>query len=110
MNKPVFVVSEWLAKPGFENELQEKLKHLLLQTKRFEKGCIRAHVTKQINHPGSPGKSKYTIVLLQEYENISAFDLHCNADYVKEFYTLYIDNKLTAIVEEFKCRLFTEID
>ena len=108
MSKSVFVVSEWLAKPNHEKELWDKLKKLLTQTKKLEKGCLRAHVTRQISHPGSPGKSKYTIILLQEYVDIEAFDLHCAADYVKDFVKQYIDNPETAIVEDWQCRLFSE--
>lgn len=108
MSTNVFVVSEWLPKKNYEQELWDRFKALLALTKEKESGCIRAHVTRQIDHPGSPGKSQYTIILLQEYANVEAFDAHCAADYVKNFFNVYIDNPETAIVDKWSCRLFSE--
>jgi quinol monooxygenase YgiN len=108
MSEHVFVVSEWLPKKGSDEEAYKRLKDLMALTLQNEKGCIRAHATRQIAHPGSPGKSKYTIVLLQEYVDVAAFDIHCNAQYVKDFVKQYIENKDTAIIEDGMCRLFSE--
>ena len=66
MSGHVFVVSEWLPKNGCDQELWHNFKKLMALTLKKEKGCVRAHVTKQISHPGSPSKSKYKIILLQE--------------------------------------------
>ena len=96
-----------LHKEGKEQELWKHFKNLMDLTKK-EKGCIRAHATKQISHPGSPGKSKYTIVLLQEYMDVNAFDAHCAAEYVTNFFKDHIDNEKTALVAEWQCRLFSE--
>ncbi len=104
----VFVVSEWLPKENCEEELWKQFKKLLAVTLKNERGCIRAHVTRQIPHPGSPGKSKYKIVLLQEYVDIKAFDSHCDANYVTDFFKEYIENEETSIVKEWTCRLFSE--
>lgn len=108
MSSHVFVVSEWLPKENGEEELWIFFKELMALTKKNESGCIRAHATRQIDHPGSPGKSKYKIVLLQEYVNIEAFDAHCNADYVKSAFKKYIENEETAIVKDWCCRLFSD--
>jgi len=108
MSNHVFVVSEWLAKVNHEQELRERLKNILDLSLENEKGCLSARVTRQIEHPGSPTKSKYTIILLQEYVNVQAFDIHCNADYVTSFFKTYIENKDTAIVEDWRCRLLSE--
>lgn len=108
MSSHVFVVSEWLAKEGHDQELWERAKEIMALTAEKEKGCLSARATRQITHPGSPTKSKYTIVLLQEYVDISAFDFHCQADYVTHFFSHYVDNKDTAIVEDWQCRLFNE--
>lgn len=110
MSDHVFVVSEWLPKKNHEQELWMYFKKLLALTLEKESGCLRAHVTEQITHPGSPEKSKYTIVLLQEYTNIQAFDEHCAASYVTDFFKKHIDDKQTAIVEDWTCRLFSEGD
>lgn len=108
MPNHVFVVSEWLAKENHEQELQEQFKNLLKLSLETEKGCISARVTHQVEHSGSPTKSKYTLVLLQEYEDIKAFDIHCKAEYVINFFKEFIENKETAIVKDWQCRLFSE--
>lgn len=108
MSDHVFVVSEWLPKKGHEEELWKVFKKLMAQTLANEKGCLRAHATRQISHPGAPSESKFSIVLHQEYINIAAFDLHCKADYVTNAFKTYIENKETAIVEDWRCRLFSE--
>jgi len=106
-NSPVFVVSEWLAKEEHDNELYEQFKKLMSITREREQGCVKAHVTRQVKHPGSPGQSPYKIFLLQEFTNQQAFDLHCAADYVKEAFDKLVDGK-DAIVQEWMCRLFGE--
>ncbi len=73
-----------------------------------ESGCVSAHAMRQISHPGSPGKSKYTIALLQEYVNIKAFDAHCEADYVKSAFKNYVEDGDSSLVKEWRCRLFSE--
>lgn len=108
MSDHVFVVSEWLAKEGKDQELYKRFKKLLALTLENEAGCLRAHVTRQIEHQGSPTKSKYNLVLLQEYIDIEAFDIHCKADYVADFFKMYIENEETSIVESWSCRLFGE--
>lgn len=110
MSASVFVVSEWIAKKNHEEELWDRFKKLMTLTRENEEGCVRAHATKQIAHPGSPGKSKYQIILLQEYKNIEAFNTHCEASYVTNFFKNYIDHPETGIVEEWTCRLFSEAD
>ncbi len=104
----VFVVSEWLAKEGRENELWTSCKNLMALTLKNEKGCVRAHATKQIAHPGAPGTSKFTIILHQEYVDLKAFDSHCASDYVAKAFKELVDNKESAIVADWRCRLFSE--
>ncbi len=106
-NSSVFVVSEWSAQENKENELWDQLKKIM-DLSRKEPGCIRAHATRQITHPGSPGISKYTIVLLQEYANIEAFDKHCAQNYVQDFFKNYIENNNRSIINDWTCRLFQE--
>ncbi|OAI48824.1 hypothetical protein AYO45_00685 [Gammaproteobacteria bacterium SCGC AG-212-F23] len=108
MSNHVFVISEWLPKEGYEYELWKNFKKLMALTLEKEKGCIRAHATKKISHPNSPGKSKYTIVLLQEYVDKKAFDIHCASEYVKNCFNELIENKETSIVADWRCRLFSE--
>ena len=107
MSGHVFVVSEWLPKENCEEELWNFFKKLMALTKK-ERGCIRAHATRPIPHPGAPGKSKYKIILFQEYVDIKAFDAHCQADYVKSAFAKYVEDKETSIVKEWNVRLFSE--
>ena len=107
MSGHVFVISEWLPKKNCEQELWRHFKKLMALTAN-ESGCVRAHATRQIPHPGSPGKSKYTIVLLQEYVDIKAFDLHYKADYVTSFFKKYIEDEKVSLVTDWRCRLFSE--
>lgn len=108
MSGHVFVVSEWLPKEHCEKEFWTLAKELMALTLKNESGCVQAHVTKQILHPGSPGKSKYKIILFQEYVSVKAFDIHCAADYVADFFKKYIENEATSIVKDWRCRLFSE--
>lgn len=108
MTGHVFVVSEWLAKENHDQELWERAKEIMSLTLQNEQGCLRAHAWRQMSHPGAPGKSKYTIVLHQEYVNLAAFDAHCQSQYVGDFFKTCVENKDTAIVADWCCRLFTE--
>ncbi|NNM60060.1 MAG: hypothetical protein HKM04_09645 [Legionellales bacterium] len=110
MSKHVFVVSEWLAKEGCEQVLWKQVKKLMALTSEKEKGCVRAHATRQIPHPGAPSKSKYTIILLQEYIDLKAFDIHCASDYVEKAFKDLVENKETGLVADWRCRLFSEAD
>ncbi len=107
MSDSVFVVSEWRPKEGCDEKLWDQFKQLMALSRK-ESGCIRAHVTKQIPHPGAPTKSKYMIALLQEYVDIKAFDIHCTKEYVKNFFRDFIENEETALVEDWQCKLFSE--
>lgn len=102
MSDHVFVVSEWLAKENCDEALWQAFKQLMKHTRENEEGCIRAHATRQISHPGSPGTSKFNIVLLQEYRDIAAFDAHCSSDYVADF----AQEHLESLVDDWTCRLF----
>lgn len=108
MSDHVFVVSEWLPKKGCEQALWNFFKKLVETTLENEKGCVRAHATKQIPHPGAAGKSKYTIVLLQEYVDMEAFNIHCASEYVGNAFKELIEDPKTALVEDWQCRLFSD--
>jgi len=108
-NNHVFVVSEWLPKDGCEHELLLKFKKLMALTLEKEKGCLRANATTQISHPNASGNSKYKIILLQEYVNLNAFEIHCNADYVANAFKELVENPKSAIVAEWQVRLFEDI-
>jgi quinol monooxygenase YgiN len=108
MSGHVFVVSEWLPKENCEEELWNIFKELMALTKKHEKGCLRAHATRQISHPNAPGTSKYKIILIQEYIDLAAFDVHCHMDYVKDAFKNYVEDETTSLVKEWRCRLLSE--
>lgn len=110
MSERIFVVSEWLPKEGREQELWSFFKDLMAMTLEKEKGCIRANATRQIAHPSATGKSKFTITLLQEYTDSQAFDIHCASDYVVNAFKKFIENEETAIIAEWRCRIFSDKD
>ncbi len=110
MSGHVFVVSEWLPKENCDEKLWKVLKNLMATTLENEKGCVSARATRQIAHPGSPGKSKYKIVLLQEYTGTKAFDIHCNSTYVADAFKKYVGDEDTSLVKEWTCRLFSDSD
>lgn len=108
MTKSVFVVSEWLPKVGSEQELWDVFKKLSLECLDKEPGCVTYRVTKQITHPGSPGKTKFTIILMQEYESLKAFDEHCESEHCKNAFNTFINEGPGRIVEDWRCRLLSE--
>lgn len=103
MSSHVLVVSEWLSKENNDQKLFESFKKLASLTLEKEQGCLKYNVTRQISHPGTKGQSKYTILLIQEYVNIEAFDSHCKSEHVSDF----IENHLN-LVEDWRCRIFSE--
>lgn len=108
MSDHVFVVSEWLPKEGCEKELFNHFKKLMDLTLTKENGCIRAHATRQLQHSAALGKSKYTIVLFQEYVDLTAFEIHCASDYVAKAFKELVEDKESGLVADWRLRLFGE--
>jgi len=104
----VLVISEWLPKKNHEQILLESFKKLASLTLEKEQGCLKYNVTRQILHPGTKGQSKYTIILVEEFANIEAFEIHCQSEHVSDFVKNYIENKNTGVVEDWRCRIFSE--
>lgn len=103
MSSSVFVVSEWLSKDKQDQTLFESFKKLAKLALEKEKGCLKYNVTRQISHPATKGESKYTILLMQEYVNKEAFDIHCNSEHVADF----VKNNIE-LVEDWRCRILCE--
>lgn len=110
MSKKCFVVSEWLPKQPHHEELIAVFKQLAVMTLKNEKGCLRYHVTQQEQHPGAPGHTQYPIILIQEYASKEDFDKHCNSDYVATFAQKYLLNDETRLIDDWRCRLFTDVE
>lgn len=107
MPDSIFIVSEWLPKQGCDQQLWNEFKKLM-DLSRKEEGCLRAHATRQVPHPDLPSNSIYTIVLMQEYVDMQAFETHCTMDYVTNFFKNHIEDKKSTIVEDWQCRILKE--
>lgn len=107
MSESFFIISEWLAQPGKDQELWQQAKKLIASVQK-EEGCLRAHVVRQMVNPCATGTSKYAIVSFQEYKNLDAFETHCKFYHVSEFFNTYVQNEDTGIFEDWTCRLFNE--
>lgn len=105
MPKQVHCIAEFLPIKGHEQELLHLLNELATETLANEKGCLKYCVTQQIPHRGATGKSKFTIVSIEEFKDWQAFDIHCNSSYVADFIQKYIEPKDTP-VEDLYVRLF----
>lgn len=106
--KNVLVVSEWLATENQEQSLFDAFKKLAKITLENEKGCKKYHVTRQIPHPNAKGESKYTILLVQEYVDVAAFDAHCKSKHVADFTKDHFENKDANMIKDWRCRVFSE--
>lgn len=84
MSKKIYCIASFEAKEGKEKELLEVLYALEPKTLR-EDGCIQYIVTKQISHPNAGGKS-FPIVFNEIWESKEAFELHCNKEYISDFF------------------------
>ena len=107
MTHPVFVISEWQPKLGKERALLQQFEKLVAQT-RQESGCINAYILQHIDHPNSPTPSNYSLVAMQQYESVEAFEKHCAQAYVKQFFATVVEGETTALVADWRCRLFKE--
>lgn len=107
MLKHVQCIAEFLPKEGCEQELFDQLNHVKAKSLKHEEGCLRYLVTKQIPHAISPQMSKYTIVTIEEFVDMQAFDKHGSSSYFKDFFHKYVENKSTGLVEDLNVRLFS---
>ncbi|MEN9946892.1 MAG: hypothetical protein RLZZ293_1278 [Pseudomonadota bacterium] len=107
MSSKIYCIAEMCAKTGFEAELLAKLIALEPLTLR-EDGCIRYRVTKQLAHSQAPTQSKFNLVFNEEWANLEAFEKHCQQPYIIEFFTKYVEDPATAIVEDCQVRIFTD--
>lgn len=93
MSNHVTVISEWIPETGCEDTLWTRLKELMKTTETVEGGCLQARCLKQIAHPNAKGKSKYLFVLMQEYDSVESFDVHCESLHVRDFVKRYVEGE-----------------
>lgn len=97
MEKEIVCVAQFLAKEGKEDELKQGFLKLIPLT-HSEEGCIRYELNQALDN-----KRKFTFV--EKFANKEAFDLHCDTDYIKDFFkdiNLYVDWQDITIFEEIK--------
>lgn len=107
MSKRIYCIAEFAPKSGREQELFDLLVGLEPLSLR-EDGCIRYRVTRQINHPSAPTESKFTLVFNEEWASIEAFELHCEQAYVVDFFTKYVQDPQTSLVDDSNVRIFSD--
>ena len=105
MSKKIYCIASFKAKQGKEQELLETLQALEPQTLR-EDGCIQYIVTKHINHENATGKS-FPIVFNEIWESKEAFELHCNKDYITNFFETHCVDK-NGLVEDFNVCVYSD--
>ena len=91
MSKKIYCIASFKAKTGKEQDLLEVLQGLEPKTSR-EDGCIQYIVTKQISHPNAEGIS-FPIVFNEIWESKEAFEIHCNKEYIKDFFQAHCVDK-----------------
>lgn len=100
MKKPeneVVCVAKFLAKEGKDSELLKSL-HSLMEPTHKEKGCIRYELNQAIENPR-------VITFIEKFESQEAFDLHCNMDYIVN----YFETTAPALVENQEITLYKEL-
>jgi quinol monooxygenase YgiN len=84
MSSKVYCIAEFAPKVGKEQQLFETLRALEPLTQR-EDGCIRYTITRQIQSPFAEG-SGLPIVFNECWQNMQAFESHCQQDYIVDFF------------------------
>jgi hypothetical protein len=46
---------------------------------------------------------------MQEYESVEDFEKHCEAPYVVEAFEVLLENKGTALIDNYECRIFSKV-
>lgn len=87
MSKRVYCLAQFLPKPGQEAELFKELQSLEPNTLR-EDGCLQYRVTRQIASPFAEGSS-FPIVFNEIWENMAAFEAHCQRQEIVDFFNRY---------------------
>ncbi len=107
MTKRIYCIAEFEPKPGCEQELFEKLASLEPLAIR-EDGCIRYRVTRQIKHPQTMQESRFSIMFIEEWANIEAFEAHSVQPYITNFFERYVENPETSLTADCNVRLFSD--
>lgn len=105
MSKKIYCIASFRAKEGKEQELIKTLQALEPLTLR-EDGCIQYRVTKHIEHPNAMGKS-FPIVFNEIWASKEDFELHCNKEYITNFFETHCVDE-NGLVEEFNVCVYSD--
>ncbi len=105
MSKKIYCIASFEAKKGKEQELLRVLQALEPKTSR-EDGCIQYIVTKHIEHENAMGKS-FPIVFNEIWESNEAFELHCNKQYIVDFFETHCVAK-NGLVKDFNVCVYSD--
>ena len=106
----IMLISEWLPKENFEQEVFEAFCGIARQTLAAEEGCIQFNVSKQLLHPNTTEPRNFKIMLMQEYKSITDFEKHCEAPYVVALFDELIKNRNPPLIENYECRIFSKAE
>jgi quinol monooxygenase YgiN len=109
MSEHILLISEWLPKENCEQRLLEAFQDLARKTLDDEKGCVQFNVSKQLLHSKTTAPRDFKIMLMQEYESVEDFEKHCEAPYVVEAFEVLLENKGTALIDNYECRIFSKV-
>ncbi len=91
MSSRVYVIAQFKAKTGKEQELFETLKALEPDSYR-EEGCLQYTVTRQIDHPCITERNDYSIVFNEIWANAASWQAHGERQQIKDFFESQVQN------------------
>lgn len=107
MSKRIYCIAEFAPKAGLEQKFFELLTGLEPLALR-EDGCIRYRVTRQIKHSEASSPSKFSIMFNEEWASIEAFERHSQQQYIIDFFSKYVENPQTSLVDDASVRIFSD--
>ncbi|WP_070968735.1 putative quinol monooxygenase [Vibrio sonorensis] len=105
MSNRVYVLAQFKAKPGKEDELFEVLKALEPDSVR-EEGCVQYIVTRQIDHP-SATRNEYSIVFNEIWADGEAWAAHGRRFQIHNFFETQVQAE-NGLVEDVKVTAYTD--
>jgi len=105
MSSKIYCIAQFQPKADKEKELFKVLQSLEPNTLR-EDGCIQYRVTKQIKNSFAEGKSM-PIVFNEIWENVEAFERHCQRDEIVNFFNTYCLAK-DGLAEDWNVTVYTD--
>lgn len=105
MTTRVYVLAQFKAKEGKEEELFDVLKALEPDAYR-EEGCIQYMLTRQISHP-SATNNEYTIVFNEIWKDAQAWSAHGRRKQIQDFFETQVKAE-SGLVEDAIVTAYTD--